>query len=640
MGRITPVLIALLLAGCGGSGSNDDSADNNPVIDSTALARCSAVTPLQTVSQGALVFYLQPQYITGQQSSIVAGLSSQQSHGYHFSWQQTSGTPLPLSVTDQPVLPFETAVAGDYGFSVTVSGNNQHYQADIAITVSQDSGLSLRLDHALVEGADASLRLDRPNGNLAQNVSWCVAQGPDIHISSDSDEQLLFSAPQVTQDTLLVVRATGLVDGVSQSDDVNLLITNEATINSAYFDTPVARTHSYRQDSPWADVLQPCVYSNQLRSSCTLSALPLIGQETADNHIDKAAIMNRVLVSHDWMGQNFEAFLDTLDTHSDFAKLLQSVTAIVISYDVRPSFYWVVTGAIYLDPEDLWLSASERDTINEAPDYRSAYGEDLQFLVPWRYVKNNDYASVYRNPVLRQSRTLTELAPDLASLLYHELAHANDYFPRSIHGSLSGPTLLDDYSRRSSAKALGSDQLSNQLPLQSAEMQALASVRFHGSSASAVQKAYLPDDVAGFFSPDSANDFYNYSTSREDAAMLFEEAMMSYRLGIQRDVAITDKPAQVSASTVTVSWGQRGRIAKDSIQPRAAMIIDYIMPEINGAALEASLPTPLPMRSGESWLANLNLTDNAKPATQRILPLSSATPPLRLSGERHVAPQH
>jgi hypothetical protein len=145
--------------------------------------------------------------------------------------------------------------------------------------------------------------------------------------------------------------------------------------------------------------------------------------------------------------------------------------------------------------------------------------------------------------------------------------------------------------------------------------------------------------VASFFSPDRANDFYNYSTSREDAAMLFEEAMMSYRLGIQRDVAVTDKPAVISSSTVTVNWGQRGRIAEPAIQPRAAMIIDYLMPELDGATIEATLPPPVAMRAGESWLANLALSNNGKNTPQLVSPKNISEQPLRLSGERQPRTQ-
>jgi len=638
MQRIAFFLIAMILAGCGGSGS-DSGANTPPETPANSLSRCAVQSTPQIITSDNIRFYLQSQYLSHQQSGVVATLANGASSGYQFHWQQTSGTPLTLTVTDNAVLPFVADSSGDYGFEVTIANAEQQYTAIINVIVTEGDGLSIRLDHQVVEGADVSLRVDRRSGSSIQNLSWCVAYGPDVTLNLDDVEVPLFTTPQVNSDSLLILRATGTANDVQLSDDVNLLITDEAAIDSAYFDKPIARTHSYRADSPWRNALQGCVYSNQLANSCTLTTLPLIGQETAENASDKAAIMNRVLVSHDWMGKNFEAFLDNLDPHSDFATLLQSVTAIVISYDVRPSFYWVATGAIYLDPEDLWLTAAERDTINEAADYRSAFGQDLQFLVPWRYVKNNDYASIYRSPALRQSRSLSELEPDLASLLYHELAHANDYFPRSIHSSLQGPTLVDDYNRRSANKALGSDQLTNTLPLQSTEMQSLAEVNFLGDNATATERSYSPADVASFFSPDRANDFYNYSTSREDAAMLFEEAMMSYRLGIQRDVAVTDKPAVISSSTVTVNWGQRGRIAEPAIQARAAMIIDYLMPELDGAAIEAALPPPVAMRAGESWLANLALSNNGKNTPQLVSPKNISEQPLRLSGERQPRKQ-
>ena len=118
----------------------------------------------------------------------------------------------------------------------------------------------------------------------------------------------------------------------------------------------------------------------------------MIGQQSPHPDID--AIMNSVFVSHDWMGDNFKSFLQAKDPQGDFVDLLKSVTAVVISYDIRPSFYWVATGAIYPDPTDLWLTPSQRDTLNEAADYRTGYGNDLNFR---QYVKNNNYASAHQD---------------------------------------------------------------------------------------------------------------------------------------------------------------------------------------------------------------------------------------------------
>lgn len=452
----------------------------------------------------------------------------------------------------------------------------------------------------------------------------------------------LFTAPTVTQDTITRLKVNANVNGNQLSDDVFVLTTSAPAISSPYFDTSVARTHAYRPDSPYANVLANCVYSNQLNDSCTINTLPLIGQTSSD--LNRETILNRVLVSHDWMGDNFAAFLAQMDPDSDFARLLQSVTAVVISYDVRPSFYWVVTGAIYLDPNDLWLTPSQRDTINEAPDYRSNFGNDLNFVMPWRYVKDNQYASLGVPITVRANRTLAQINPDLASLLYHELAHANDFFPRSVHATLTGPRLLDDYSRRNASKSLISDQVSNTYPLTSTEMMGLANVSFLGAAASNVQKAYQASDVSTFFSTDIASDFYAYSSTREDTAMLFEEAMMSYRYQILRDVAVTNKPAILTADSLIIDWGQRGRIAQDSLENRAALVIDEMLPELNGISLIESLPEPMNMVQGQSWRQTLAIS----PANTHLKGQSNAAAinaesrfeaELRLSGDRHQHPQ-
>ncbi|MEZ9197671.1 PKD domain-containing protein [Shewanella sp. 10N.286.54.B9] len=632
------LLSILALTACGGSSDNADS-DLIPPPITDQLVRCEVQSNLlQESSSSNIIFHIEPSYHSLQPAVIAATVNGAESSNYTFSWSQKSGDALVLKSTNSPMLAFTASTSGSYQFELIATGENNSYSAIATIDVidGQTNQLAIRVDHQVTMGSGVSFRIDTPPSATPENISWCLAAGPNINVDLSNLENPLFTAPNVDQDTFAILRASATINGQQSSDDVHILITKEAPITSPYFDSPIARTFSYQPNSPYKSILRDCVYSNQLQQSCTIEQLPLIGQESNSG---KQQILDRLLVSHQWMGENFEYFLDNLDADSDFATLLQSVTAIVISYDVRPSFYWVATGAIYLDPNDLWLLAEERDTINEAPDYRSGFGNELQFLMPWRYVKNNQYTSYVTPRSTRINRTPAEMQPDLASLLYHELAHANDFFPRSIHLALQGPTLLDDYETRNSQQLLVSDQLTAKYPLNSAEMASLANVSFRGESATAQQKSYMPSDISSFFSTDTASDYYAFSTRREDAAMLFEEAMMSHRLGIQRDVGVTDKPDAVSADTITVDWGQRGRVGDDSLQNRAAFVISEIFPELDATTLVKNLPQPIPMAQGATWSENLVISPALKNSVNRVaFTVPANTPAVTLSGSRHQLP--
>jgi hypothetical protein len=270
----------------------------------------------------------------------------------------------------------------------------------------------------------------------------------------------------------------------------------------------------------------------------------------------------------------------------------------------------VAAGAIYLDAENFWLTPEERDVINEAPDYRASFGAALGFAMPWRYVVGNTGARVSFPPSSRISRDVSYLTYILGPLMYHELAHANDFSPPSTRGSFV-PTevLLDSALPRLQNRQLPSDAVTDTFPLQSAEMRSLSQVSFQGVTATEAQKALTPTEVAAYFSSDRASDQYAYSTTREDIAMLFEEFMMSYRQGVRRDVAVTGPiTSTTTGSNLIVAWGQRGRIADPGVAPRAKLAIEKLAPWVNSSALNG-LPAPLQMRAGSSWTSNLVLPE-------------------------------
>lgn len=526
------------------------------------------------------------------------------------SWQQTSGTAVEILSPKTKVISFTIPAAGDYSFEVSYLSDGMSESETITFTAQSGSPkLVARLGHSVVEDAGVSLRAFANSDIDLNSISWKHLSGPEISFNTNNTnkEIAIFNSPKVAQDSIIEIEVSAKDNnGNSHSDIVSILVEDRPAIPvNAYFDDDepgeaLANVYVYNSNSPYKDVLVGCVYSNQLSSSCELGDLPIIAGENNGETPTIAQIMDRVVVSHDWMAINFKAYLETFDTNDDFKNLLRATTAIVLSYDIRPSFYWAATGAIYLDPNNLWLTAIERDTINEAPDYRSDFGSELQFVMPWRYVKDNDYVS-YSFPVEeRLDRDLVHIKYDLADLLYHELAHANDYFPSTEWGTYSGSSRFLDAALN---KAEISDDLIVLFPLQSQEMKDLAAVRFLGEDANAIQKAYKPDDVSLFYKDDISNGFYNYTNEKEDLGILFESLMMSLRYGVQRDTAVTSD----SNGGYVVSWGQRGRIGEASISERASYATSRLLPEFD-LTLVDSLPAPIQMIKGLDWWDNLTIS--------------------------------
>ncbi|WP_159820631.1 hypothetical protein [Colwellia sp. 20A7] len=583
----------LVLSACGGGTSQPDNTNNVDTIGSILQLEESL-----SINQGIdLILYFPEGDLTNIQ------------------WQQTAGDSVDILAPTSKAIGFTPNSAGEYSFSVSFNNDGGTSQTlTKSITVAEESSLiTTRLTHEVRSGNKVSLRAEVDADIDSDLLNWEQVAGPTVTLTDTNTNgklAIFFDAPQVNQDTYLSFEASISADGIKHTDTVTILVESADTIsNNAYFDTRVAKVFPYNESSPYKDNVVDCVYSNTLTSSCTLSKLPLIASEV-QNAADIPSvdtIMDRVVVSHQWMGEKFESFLINNDPHDDIKRLLRATTAIVISYDVRPSFYWAATGAIYLDANNFWLTAQERDTINEAPDYRADFGNDLQFVMPWRYVKDNDYAYLTIPTSVRTDRTESDDLYRLTSLMYHELAHANDFFPSSRWSTYSSSQRILDAAVSNSTQ---SDNLSVALPLQSQTMRDLAQVNFAGESATNTQKSYLPTDIETFFSPDAATDFYAYSSLREDYAMLFEELMMQKRFDIFRDVAITNQPIgdNIFSSDYKVTWGQRGRIGEQDVQPRVLFSASRVLPEFDSETALMTVPTPIQMTSGNDWIENLTIS--------------------------------
>ena len=620
--------LAALLSGCGGGGGGGSAA---------AAAAPETPCRIQIVADSAVDL--------GKTASATV-LSCAGEALPDITWTQTSGAAVDLLAARSPTVALEARSEGNIGLRASVvmaDGSTVSASTTIRIGAAPAGAwVTARTDHSVRPGQSTTIVAWPTMANSTETVrsmTWSQVSGPTVTLNPDDDYgTLTITAPQASTDTALKFRVTLTASsGRIDSDDVTISVDPQsAAPTGAIFDI-TERVHPFRQAARYAPVLARCTYNNALYyrqdgdNLCTAATLPLLQAEAGTGAVPTVEqIMGRVLVSHDYLGTNFEQFLLTQDPNSDFRRMLAGASAIVIGSHVRPSFYTPATGAIYLDANYLWLNASQRDLVNGVPDYRLAYARQLNYTLLGRQVRNNNYARRSVSYWDRESRSTPELLNDLGPLLYHELAHAADYIPPTARDLIGTRSIWDNVIPRLVDRTLASDLLAQQYPLRSATMKALGQVLYEGATATAEQKAYTAAQVGAFFAADVASDDYAYAinagdNSREDLAMLFEEFMMGYRHEIRYDVAYSSVYADsVSSDDMVVAWGERGRIAEPAIKPRIKLVLQRVAPWIDVSAVD-KLPAPVLMRAGATWRDNLwqpGLTSNAasmaKQSAQRI----------------------
>ncbi len=382
--------------------------------------------------------------------------------------------------------------------------------------------------------------------------------------------------------------------------------------------TPVTPAATY------SNVLADCALVETNSNSCSLLSLPLLGMDTMAPDVND--ILSRTVVSHPWMGERFGELLEVLPP--DTLQLFRGITTVVIAFDIRPSYYHSLTGAIYLDPRYLWQTNAEKITIDRAEDYRSDFANELQFVPLWRYIKDGDYAWDYFPLEGSQTRTLNDTVLPMASLLFHELAHANDVFPPAELANINR-----DQSVVSASFALQPMSVSAQLaasqPLRSELLKGLARVQYYGETASSTQKMTSAETVGLDFEIDGASDDYAYSSNFEDLAMLFEEVMMKYYYDVDRELAFTDAPTGDDSfcSSYIIRWGVRNRVGLPMVASRATYALQALLDLNDVDPYIQSVPDAMLMDNMEDWCSIQDLGvsgtsakfDRASEARERTL---------------------
>jgi len=366
--------------------------------------------------------------------------------------------------------------------------------------------------------------------------------------------------------------------------------------------------YAYRSTSVHADVLKKCVLITTVAESCKIAELPPIGDGVSTPTVDQ--VMDRVLVTHDWMGLRFEQVLR--DSPESLLTLFSSTTAILIGSKVRPSFYTRLNGAIQLDPVYLWMSREEKGTISRQQDFRSDFGKDLQFWFRGDLV-NPDGSRAARFYSLSDDseRPLNDVKIPLQRLLFHELVHATDFMPRNKIASLD-----PNMSIYESIDSIRDDWLSNSLkatyPLNSDTLREFAKVRFRGTEASSAQKLTDSTEMGALMSVDGAIHFYSYSSQYEDLAQLVENVMMGHHFDLASNIGFMQKPANEARFTcndLIVGWGQRNRLADPLVSVRAraaAELTVNLTPELT-EFMDSGFGAVEQMTRSVSWCRNQKL---------------------------------
>ncbi len=616
--------LALLLAACGGGGGG--GGGSGTPAPTPAPPDSPTPVPVPAPPPGCKIQVVADSEVAAGKTASASVLSCGQPLG-DVTWTQVSGPSVQLVASRNPTVAIETTQTGTIGLRADVTladGTSTSGTASITVGAAQtNSYVTVRADHSVRVDTSTSVRAwpVLTGGQTVSKISWSQIAGPTVTMDTRDPEVLIFTTPNVTADTLLKFRATLTTSsGRIDYDDVAIGIDRQAARPEGFLFEQTARVHPYRQASQYAGALTRCAYDISLyytpsgqSNFCPSSNLPLLAAEAGPGGVPTVAqVMGRVLVSHDFLGANFEQFLLTQDPHGDFRRLLASVSAVVIGSHVRPSFYNPATAAIYLDAGQLWLTSQQLDVVTEVPDYRTDFGNELNFNVAGRAVKNNTYARASFDYRRRGERGIDTLVPELGRLLYHELAHAGDFLPatdRNINPALS---IWNHVALRLTRLSLVSDALAAAYPLTSQEMRGLGQVQFIGAKATPEQRAYTAADAGRFFGGDVASNDYAYaingtSNSREDLAMLFEEFMMVYRHNIRYDLAFTNVYTEgMTTENLTVAWGQRGRIAEPAIKPRVKLVLNRVAPWIDQTEVDR-LPAPVMMVPGTTWGQNLTV---------------------------------
>ena len=348
---------------------------------------------------------------------------------------------------------------------------------------------------------------------------------------------------------------------------------DEALILNADFYQHPEEIKMYNSWQANAETIKKCAFAQTAKDSCSIKDSPLIG--IGKSNLSVEDILNKTMTSNPIYIDTFRAVLNSMPKES--LMMFGSVNAVVISERILPSYYTYQSGAIYLSASYFWKTPEEKAAATPKRDFRESFGVTLQFTETSDYVKNQK--SIYQSSRAKY-RTNAELGPMLIRLIFHELAHANDFFPKNFYNS-NDLDISKSYYETTDARWEKEQVISQKLKsnLKSDIMLKLGEVLFQGADPTKRDLDTTAYVVVEEFKNDVASDIYAYSTPREDLAMLVEKNLMyfylnytSYTVFIKYPHANFEIPENY---TYPIAGGIKNKIADPRIKERTRDVLEH-----------------------------------------------------------------
>lgn len=273
--------------------------------------------------------------------------------------------------------------------------------------------------------------------------------------------------------------------------------------------------------------------------ACKISELGFIASDSRGKP-SKEEIMSRVIASEPWMKNNFEKMLSEMP--DDIFYMAKRATGFALVKGLKPAFFSTVTGAIYIDPDYLYLAGQPGEP-NQSIDARGEYHSQMPFLQGGFYIDSNGNDFIEPDPYIR---SFSDSVVYLNRLLFHELTHANDVFATVNAPQQPNDTPAIIAERNINSHATLSQRLYAYSPLIDPVLRNIANAMQWGDPGLiSIAKMTSAEEVFDRLIGSYATDLYGFvdygeKMHLEDAAMLAEEALMHIHYFATRLIVVMD----------------------------------------------------------------------------------------------------